>query len=138
MAKRPEIGFNLVLTGKVFTGKGEGKRYLSLPWVKQQIKNKLGFTPFMGTLNLRLTEKSITNKAILEKMETIKICPEKGYCVGTLFEADIKGLAEVKCAIIIPQVADYPKENLEIISSFNLREKLKLEDGDSVSVKARA
>jgi len=119
------------LNGKVFSSRGEGKKLLELPWVKQQIKQKLGFTPYPGTLNVRLSEKNVKRKKLLEKAHSIKVCPAEGYCNGTL----IKGfIGKLECAIVVPEVAGYPKGVLEIIAPVNLREQLQLEDGCEVTV----
>ena len=121
----------VTLEGKVISGKGSGKKYLKLPWVKQQIEEKLGFTPHLGTLNLKLTAEGINQKRQLGKAKSVEIFPAEGYCAGVVFKASIHGL---KCAIVIPQVAGYPENLLEIIAPTNLREALQLEDGDSVAV----
>ena len=55
------------LAGRVFTGQGEGKKYVSLSWVKHQIKEKLGFDPYPGTLNLRLDEENAKHRVVLER-----------------------------------------------------------------------
>jgi CTP-dependent riboflavin kinase len=59
------------------------------------------------------------------------ICPPEGYCVGFFFKASINGL---DCAVVAPQVENYPEDVLEIIAQINLRDTLKLKDGDVVSV----
>jgi riboflavin kinase len=125
----------LTLEGKVFTGEGNGKKFLSLPWVKQQIEETLGFTPFLGTLNLKLTRQSVSLRKQLENAKTIRICPPEGYCLGLLFKAVI---GNEKCAAILPQVKDYPENVLEIISPVNLRAMLSLSDDDSVTVTVHA
>jgi riboflavin kinase len=125
----------LTLEGKVFTGEGNGKKFLSLPWVRKQIEENLGFTPFLGTLNLKLTREGASLRKQLENVDTIRICPAEGYCVGLLFTAFI---GQEKCAIILPQVKDYPENVLEIIAPVNLRVKLNLSDNDSVVVTAQA
>ena len=38
------------------------------------------------------------------------------------------------CAVVIPQIEDYPENVLEIIASVNLRETLNLKDGEDVTV----
>ena len=48
------------LSGTVVSGIGEGKYYMSLPAYKQQFKVVLGFEPYPGTLNIRLSPSSIT------------------------------------------------------------------------------
>ena len=118
-------------SGKVFSGKGGGKKFLKLQWVKQQVKEKLGFAPYLGTLNVQLSNESAECRKLLEKAASMKIRPAEGYCSGKLFNASI---GTVKCAIVIPEVAGYPQNVLEIIAPVNLREKLKLADGDEITV----
>lgn len=119
------------LSGVVFSSRGEGKKFLELPWVERQIKQKLGFTPYPGTLNVMLSEESVKRKKLLEKAHSIKVCPADGYCSGNLIKASIGTL---ECAIVVPEVAGYPKRVLEIIAPFNLREQLRLQDGGEVAV----
>jgi riboflavin kinase len=134
MAQRAKIGFtlkDLILEGIIITGEGNGKRYLSLPWVKQQIEEKLGFTPYPGTLNLRLTADSTKHRGFLSKVQTTAVCPAEGYCVAGLFKGDISGL---ECAVVLPEVSGYPENLLEVVAPLNLRDRLQLEDGDSIEV----
>jgi riboflavin kinase len=119
------------LSGTVFYSRGEGKKFLELPWVKRQIKQKLGFTPYPGTLNIMLSEESVKRKKLLKKAHSIKVYPADGYCSGTLIKAFI---GKLKCAIVAPEVTGYPKDVLEIIAPANLRETLQLEDGGEVTV----
>ena len=119
------------LSGTVFSGGGEGKKFLDLPWVNRQIEKKLGFVPYPGALNVSLSEESAKRRKLLEKAHSIKICPADGYCNGALFKAFIGTL---ECAIVVPEVAGYPKGVLEIIAAVNLRETLQLEDGGEVTV----
>lgn len=119
------------LKGLVFSGEGSGKKFVDLPWVNQQISEKLDFIPYSGTLNLRLNEKSLKWKKLLEKTPTEKIVPVKGYFNGALFKAFI-GILE--CAIVVPLIPDYPEDLLEVIASVNLRKALELEDGCEVKV----
>jgi riboflavin kinase len=119
------------LSGKVFSGKGGGKKFLQLQWVKQQITAKLAFTPYTGTLNLWLSDKSAAKRKLLDNAAAMTVHPAEGYCSGKLFKASI-GTAE--CGVVIPQVAGYPQDILEIIAPVNLRETLKLADGDEITV----
>jgi riboflavin kinase len=121
----------LILTGAVFSGCGEGRKFLELPWVKQQIKQRLGFTPYPGTLNVILSEESTQQRELLEKAHSTKICPTDGYCTGALFKALI---GTSQCAIIVPNAPSYQKALLEVIAPYNLREALQLEDGGEVTI----
>ena len=119
------------LNGTVFSGQGEGQKFLDLSWVKQQIEEKLGFTPYPGTLNILLSSESAKRRKLLEKAHSTKVCPADGHCSGIIFKAFIGTL---ECAIVIPEVAGYPWDVLEILAPANLREKLKLVDGDGITV----
>ena len=119
------------LTGKIFSGAREGEKFVSLPWVRRQIEEKLCFAPYPGTLNLILSEESTRHRKLLETVSSTEICPVEGYSSGMLYEAQV---GKLKCAIVIPKVANYPEDCLEIIAADNLREKLKLRDGKSITI----
>lgn len=120
------------LSGKVFTGKGEGRLFVGYTWVKHEIEEKLGFTPYAGTLNLKLSAESIPQRKVLEASADLRICASEGGCSGLLSKAQIGTL---ECGIIIPNIENYPHDVLEIIAWAYLRERLKLRDGDNVAVK---
>jgi len=119
------------LTGKIFSGAREGEKFVSLPWVRRQIEEKLCFAPYPGTLNLILSEESTRHRKLLETVSSTEICPVEGYSSGILYKAHV---GKLKCAIVIPKVANYPEDCLEIIAADNLREKLKLRDGKSITI----
>jgi len=121
------------LEGRVFSGTGEGSKYVGLAWVKKQVEEKLGFTPCVGTLNIRLNAESISQKRAFTKTPALEIVPAAGYCRGKLFSAILNDC--VKTAVVVPDVPDYPEYVLEVISSENLRKKLRLSDGDKVEVR---
>ncbi len=137
MAQRTKIALEgsvlprIVFEGTVFSGKGEGKKFIDLPWVKRQIQEKLGFVPFSGTLNMHLTPKSAEQKKLLKNAKTQEITPQAGYCKGLLIRARI---GNVDGAIIVPQIPSYPSDVLEVIAPMCLREKLKLADDNKVTV----
>jgi len=122
----------LKLRGTVFSGKGEGARFLKLPEVRRQIEDKFGFTPYPGTLNIRLTEREAFKKVPLREVEGMEISRGSGFHTGIVFEARLK--TGVQCGIVIPQIPDYPEDVIEVIAPTELREDLKLEDGDLLEI----
>ncbi len=92
---------------------------------------KLGYTPFLGTLNLKLDADSVARRKQLKRAKPEVICPAEGYCVGFLVKARINGL---ECGIVLPEVKDYPIDLLEIVAHSCLRGSLCLKDGDVVQV----
>ncbi len=121
----------IILRGKIAAGHGEGKKFLDLLWVKKQIQEKLHFTPYPGTLNLILTNESVPFRALLKKTQYARIEPAEGFYDGIAIPALINSQ---KCAIIVPKIKNYPKNMIEIIAPLNLRQILKIKDGDEVSV----
>ncbi|NHI91339.1 MAG: CTP-dependent riboflavin kinase [Candidatus Lokiarchaeota archaeon] len=130
----------LEIRGILETGMGEGKFYVNIPGYNNQFKDYLKFEDiFPGTLNLRLIEeKDIETRKILrtEKYPCIKIQgwknSDRTYGDVTCYKALINDKAE-GAALIIDRTS-HPNEILELISPFNLREKLNLNDGDEIKV----
>jgi CTP-dependent riboflavin kinase len=122
----------MLITGKIFSGYGEGAKFVRLPWVKKQITERLGIAPYPGTLNLRLTKDYKRVREILERIEAFEISPKKGYCQGRFFRARL--MKKRECAVIVPLTKDYPNDVVEIIAPVNLRRELGFNDGDLVNV----
>jgi len=121
----------IVFKGKIVTGNGEGRTFVNLWWVKKQIKERLHFTAYPGTLNLLLNHESNKIKKFLKKSQFIRISPVEGFCEGIAYPAHINS---IKCAIIIPEIENYPKNLIEIVAPINLRDSLNAKDGDELSV----
>lgn len=122
------------IRGFIASGEGVGKNFVKLEWAERQFQEKLGFKPYPGTLNLILDGEEVEKREMLDKIKGISITPRKGYCKAKCFKAKIEGLNEVKAAIVLPSVQNYPKNLIEIISPENLREKLDLKDGKSLEI----
>jgi riboflavin kinase, archaea type len=124
-----------MMRGVVVSGMKEGGYYIGLEEYTKKIKETLGFEPFPGTLNVRLMAFDGHYK---EKMSSLH-----GVCAPS-FKKDGRTFGALKCfpclingvhgAVIIPERSHYGSEVLEVISPFNLRDKLKLSDGDTVKV----
>jgi riboflavin kinase len=126
-------GHKKFLTGKVITGLGEGQYYISLEGYRTQFIEKLGFTPYPGTLNIKLGTPSVDiRKGISADLEISGFTKEnrtfgRGSCFNIMI-MDIKG------AVIVPERTHYPEDIIEIIAPVNLRKYLKLRDGSTVEV----
>ena len=123
----------LVFKGKVTSGRKRGKYFVSLPWVKKQIKTKLGFDLYPGTLNLRVI--NVTDINELHEANGIEIKPEKGYFKGKCFKAQI--MNEINGGIVLPSIPEYPSDMLEVLAPINLRRTLGLKDGEIIEVIVR-
>jgi len=128
---------SLTLEGTVFTGLGEGAYYVSLNQYRKQFIEKLGFDPFPGTLNLKLTtEYDIKTRQELEAYPGIEICGFKNetrtYGSGKCYPAIINNA--VKGAVVFAFRTHYDHSVIEVIAPMFLRKRLKLKDGQKVKV----
>lgn len=119
--------------GTVYTGQGRGRFYIELPWVMRQLKNLVGFTPYLGTLNLRLTSEGVERRVQLNSQNGLLVKPENGYLPGYLYRAKI---FDAPCFIVVPDMPTYLSTSLEIIAAENLRNKFGIKDGDAITVLA--
>ncbi|MEM3383190.1 MAG: DUF120 domain-containing protein [Nitrososphaerales archaeon] len=126
------------IEGELFSGIGEGSYYVSLEGYRRQFINKLGFDPYLGTLNLRLTsQKDRKLRRELEHYLGIRIDSFKDehrtYGGAKCFMAVISD--RIKGAVGIFERTHYDDSVLEVISPINIRKELNLKDGDKVKVK---
>jgi riboflavin kinase len=132
-----EEGNDLVLNATVFSGMAEGSYYMGLEGYKKQFTSKLGFTPFPGTLNLRIKPEEISKRKLVNSYPSIWIegfaNEKRTYGAAKCYRATING--KVTGAIIVPVRAHYGDDVLEVIAADPLRKKLKLKDGDTIQVR---
>ena len=123
----------VTVKGTVFNGEGVGSQFIGIAWARKQIQEKLSFDPYLGTLNIRLTEREAKPlRKTLKKFEGVRITPKKGFFQAQCFKALI--MNKIKGAIIIPQKPNYPSDVLEIIASIHLRKTLILKDNDEIEI----
>ncbi len=121
------------LTGRVVTGLGEGQYYISHDGYRMQFREKLGFDPYPGTLNLKLDTPSIElRKGISVNIRISGFTREnRTFGSGSCFNVMI---SDIKGAVIVPERTHYPEDIIEVIAPVNLRESLALKDGSVVHV----
>jgi riboflavin kinase len=120
--------------GIVRSGIGEGRYYLSQHTYLRAFKSKLGFEPFPGTLNLELSKEWLWVRSyIIENGERVEGYREGGkefggvrFCRGSL-----RG---IPVGVLVPEKTVH-QNVVEIVAEKNLRESLRLSDGDEVWVR---
>ena len=122
-----------ILSGKVITGLGEGQYYISLEGYRTQFKEKLGFDPYPGTLNIKLDAQSIDiRKKITQSIRITGFTDQnRTFGKGSCFMVRI---SDIEGAVITPERTHYPEDIIEIIAPVNLRNYLDLKDGHKVNV----
>ena len=126
------------IKGKVTTGLGEGKYYMSLLGYRDQFQQLLGFDPYPGTLNIRLKDPGKAS-IIISGAESIEIngfeTQERTFGPAYAYRAVIKGVEDYwKCAIISPKRTIHGKDTIELIAPDNLRDFFGLADGHEISI----
>lgn len=128
---------SITLEGTLFTGLGEGAYYVSKDGYRKQFMEKLGFDPYPGTLNLKLTsEYDVKTRTELEAYPAIEL---QGFenedrsfggvkCYPALINNKVKG------AILTAMRTHYDSSVLEIVAPVYIRGNLKLKDGQKVKV----
>jgi len=128
---------SITLEGVVFTGLGEGAYYISKERYRKQFIEKLGFDPYPGTLNLKLTtDYDAKTRSELEAYPAIEI---EGFrnedrtfgsvkCYPVTIENRVKG------ALILALRSHYDTSVVEVIAPVFLRKHLNIKDGHKVKV----
>lgn len=128
---------SVVIKGRVFSGLGEGAYYVSQEGYRKQFVEKLGFDPYPGTLNLKITDREgIRLRAELDFYPGIEIESfrnrNRTYGPVKCFHSIING--SERGAVVLASRSHYGRDILEVIAPVCLRDKLGLKDGDKVSV----
>ncbi|HSB46852.1 MAG TPA: DUF120 domain-containing protein [Candidatus Bilamarchaeum sp.] len=128
-------GSKIEFGGTVVKGLGEGGYYVSMEGYSKQMKEKLGFRPFPGTLNLKLDEQGLIMRQQMLNSEPIII---KGFkdekrTYGDLFAYRCR-IESAECAVIVPIRTHHGPEIIEVVSPHNIKKKLGKKDGDRVKV----
>jgi len=123
----------LVFTGIVVSGRGEGRFFTRLDWVREQFRARFGFEPVAGTFNVKLGPASAAPLEALKRRAGIAIEPPNAdFCAAKCFHARVGSIDGV---LVIPLVPAYPPDVLEIVAAVNLREAVGVRDNDPVEVR---
>ncbi|MFT4932610.1 MAG: riboflavin kinase [Natronomonas sp.] len=129
------------LSGTITRGMGEGQHYISLSGYMEQFREKLGYEPFPGTLNVSMGDESVRRRAALRGFDAIHIegwrDEDRTYGPASCYPAVIEGTDGDRydgSHVIVPDRTHYDEDRLELIAPDRLRDALDLEDGDRVTV----
>jgi len=133
-----ESDVELSLRGAVTGGMGEGRHYITLPGYAEQFRERLGYDPFPGTLNVDLTEESVRRRG---GIDAVPIDAWEGddrtygaaTCYGVTLVAGDERYDEVHA--IVPDRTHHDDDQLELIAPDRLRDALDLDDDDQVEVR---
>ena len=132
---------SILIVGEVVEGMHEGGYYVAIKGYYDQFKSKLGFEPYRGTLNLKLSD---TDIAILrEKIKNVSPVIIEGFkdqdreygpvrCFDVFIaKLDNQDLRR-KAAILDIQRTHHEKNIIELLAKPYLRDFFNLKDGDKL------
>lgn len=131
------------ISGRIFSDKGVGASFMALEWVQNALKEKLGFTAYPATLNVRPCSPDALARWEQVKMmgKSVEIVPpEQSFCCALCFPLEVStrrtGETErIQGAALCPQVENYPADKIEIIAPVNIKQSLGVRDGDCLRLK---
>jgi len=126
----------IIIEGEVVSGLFQGAYYISKEGYQRQIKAKLGFEAFPGTLNVRIKEKEYHKRRKLERGPSISLNgfkdEEREFGAARVYPCIIND--EEEGALIVAERSSHDYSVMEIISPQYLRRKMELADGDKIKV----
>lgn len=134
-----QVSPHLSITGRLATGIGLGRHFTRLDWARRQFVDKLCIDPYPGTINLILDQPEQLSRWTTMKQEpAIRIDnPGDGPqdCDARCWLVTIEG--RIAAAIVLPEVASYAPDTIELISAVAVRDALRICDGDQVTIELR-
>ena len=134
---------SILIIGEVTEGIHEGGYYVAIKGYFQQFKEKLGFEPYKGTLNLKLSDTD--NELLREKLMTINPIIIEGFkdlnreygpvkCYDVVISRMDDKNNKRKAAILDIQRTHHKENIIEILAKPYLRDYFKLKDGDKLII----
>jgi riboflavin kinase len=130
----------VTLSGTVTSGMGEGRHYITLEGYMRQFREKLGYEPYAGTLNVDLSGESVRARSRLGALDPVTIegweSDERTYGPAYCYPATVRaGGEEFEPAhVIAPERTHHGDDHLELVAPERLRDELGLDDGTEVTV----
>jgi riboflavin kinase, archaea type len=133
------VGVSAKINSVIFSDRGEASSFMALDWVQAALKRSLGFVPFPATLNVRPKREEDARiwQAVQKNLPGIPLAPAAdGFCSAHLYRVAMMGpgKGQANGAVLLPSVADYPKDKIEIIAPVQLKSALGLKDGDQLTL----
>ena len=150
-----------IFQGRIVTGMGEGSYYMSLKGYKKQFKDKLGYEPFPGTLNVKLddkiyrdTKREIINHPAIyihgfkDENRTfgwVKCYPSILFPEAAKNRIDLKNdpyttdsrKVEIDSSILLLERTHHDDRLIEVISPVCIKDTANLKNGDTVTIKLK-
>jgi CTP-dependent riboflavin kinase len=124
----------MILHGVTASGVGKAAGFTQVPWVFGQLERKLAIRPHPGTFNVRLVDADeLVRWEQLRRERGIELeAPASTNCAAVCYPVIVN--EQVRGAIIVPGVAGYPPDQVEVIAPVSIRARFGVSDGDPISL----
>lgn len=123
-----------VIEGRLVSGLGQAADFTQLDWVRRQFISLAGIDPHPGTLNLGLGDEDNRQRWRIwrDTPGQPMAAADDGYCSARCYQVRVDG--RIPAAVVLPELADYPEDKVELVAALPLRQHLSLGEGDLVRV----
>jgi riboflavin kinase len=113
---------------------GKGAFFTRLDWVVDQFERALGFRPFPGTLNVRISEEDVPKLESFFSQKDGELVPDTPeFCSAWLRKVWVNGIRGAS-AFPSEDVRVHESAIIEIMAGCHLKQTLRLADGDHVTI----
>ena len=132
--------FRFDFKGIIVSGMGEGAYYMSLDGYKKQFREKLGYEPYPGTLNVKLVDQiSKNSRHEISKYPSVFINGfsdnSRTYGWAKCYKAEINESIVKDAAVLVLERTHYDDSMLEVIAPVAIKGKMGIKNGDEISIR---
>jgi riboflavin kinase len=120
------------IQGIVTSGLGEGAYYVKQ--YSERIEQLLGFKPYPGTLNIVIDHQPNLERYVKKHIPGFED-QDRSFGWLDLFRVEVKHSGKTEECYLIQPERTHRRNQIEFISRIDLRKKLSLNDGDTISIK---
>ncbi len=132
---------DILVKGVVFSDLGRAGAFLGIDWVRNAVRERVGFDPYPGTLNLRVHGDDLDRWGQVRQhgSRVMLLPPDPAFCNAFLLTGFVQGWAPAtgfrrRVAVVVPAVENYPADKLEIVAAVSLKQAHSVRDGDALMV----
>ena len=122
------------VSGVIESGAGKGAYFTQVDWVVKQCENKLDMTPFPGTLNVKIDDRTVHELGGFLRIADAELIPDDpSFCAARVKKVTVNGIA---AAVVLPSedVRIHDNRTIELIASCSIKKRLGLDDGDTITI----
>ena len=123
-----------VIEGRLVRGLGQAADFTRIDWVRRHLIDLAGIDPHPGTVNLVLGDAANRNRwQRWRDAPGHAMAPaDAAFCSARCYPVRIDG--RLPAAVVLPEVAGYPEDKVELVAALPVRGHLSLEEGARVRV----